>query len=49
MIVTDNLQQATRAASATAFRRDAELFEHAPTTGMFTDPRDERDVGERFG
>ena len=50
MIVTHNLQQATRA--ATAFARDAELGERGRTTGMLTYPKDEpaeRDVGERFG
>jgi len=52
VIVTDNLQQATPAASATAFRFDGEFFEHGSTTGMFTDPideRPERELGETFG
>ena len=52
MTVTDNLQQATPAATATAFMFDGELFEHARTTGMLIDPEDERpecDVSERFG
>ena len=52
MIVIHNLQQATRAASATAFMFDEELVEHGPTTGVFTDPKDERterEVTGRFG
>jgi phosphate transport system ATP-binding protein len=51
VIVTDNLQQATRAANATAtaLMLDWELVEHGPTTGMFTNPKDERDVSGRFG
>jgi ABC-type phosphate transport system ATPase subunit len=54
VIVTDNLQQATPAAIATAiaFMFGGELVEHARTTGMFADPEDEpveRDVTEGFG
>ncbi len=53
VIVTQNvMQQATRAANATAFMLDGELVEHGPTTGMFTNPKDEsteRDVRGKVG
>lgn len=52
VIITDRLQQPTRAANATAFMPDREFVEHGPTTGMFANPKDEyieRDVTGRFG
>jgi phosphate transport system ATP-binding protein len=42
VIVTHNLQQAARVADSTAFMLEGELIEHAPTTEIFTNPRDER-------
>ena len=52
VILTDNLQQAARAANATALMLGGELVEHRPTMGMFTDPTDEpteHDVSGRLG
>ncbi|MGZ4325188.1 MAG: hypothetical protein ACXVHX_38205 [Solirubrobacteraceae bacterium] len=49
VIVTDNLQQATPAASAIAFIRDWELVPRGPTTGPFTNPEDERGVRDVGG
>ena len=42
VIVTHNMQQAARVANSTAFMLDGELVEHAPTTEIFTRPKDER-------
>jgi phosphate transport system ATP-binding protein len=42
VIVTHNMQQAARVADTTAFLLDGELIEHAPTTEIFTKPKDER-------
>jgi phosphate transport system ATP-binding protein len=42
VIVTHNMQQAARVADSTAFLLDGELIEHAPTTEIFTKPKDER-------
>ena len=42
VIVTHNMQQAGRVSDTTAFMLDGELVEHAPTTEIFTTPRDER-------
>jgi phosphate transport system ATP-binding protein len=42
VIVTHNMQQAARVSDTTAFMLDGELVEHAPTTDVFTNPRDER-------
>jgi phosphate transport system ATP-binding protein len=42
VIVTHNMQQAARVADSTAFMLDGELIEHAPTTELFTNPKDER-------
>jgi phosphate transport system ATP-binding protein len=42
VIVTHNMQQAARVANTTAFMLDGELIEHAPTTDIFTNPKDER-------
>src|SRR5579884_3406805 len=42
VIVTHNMQQAARVSDTTAFMLDGELIEHAPTTDVFTNPRDER-------
>jgi phosphate transport system ATP-binding protein len=42
VIVTHNMQQAARVADTTAFMLDGQLVEHAPTTEIFTTPRDER-------
>jgi phosphate transport system ATP-binding protein len=41
-IVTHNMQQAARVADTTAFMLDGELIEHAPTSDIFTNPKDER-------
>ena len=52
VIVTDNLQQATPAASSIALMRDWALVPRGPTTGSFTNPEDERgvrDVGADVG
>ncbi len=52
MIVTDNLQQAAPAANVIAHVRDWELVPRGPTTGLSTDPEDERsarDVGGDVG
>jgi phosphate transport system ATP-binding protein len=42
VIVTHNMQQAARVANTTAFLLDGGLVEHAPTTEIFTNPKDER-------
>jgi phosphate transport system ATP-binding protein len=42
VIVTHNMQQAARVANTTAFMLSGELVEHAPTTEIFTTPKDER-------
>ena len=42
VIVTHNMQQAGRVSNTTAFMLSGELVEHAPTTQIFTTPRDER-------
>jgi phosphate transport system ATP-binding protein len=42
VIVTHNMQQAARVADSTVFMLDGEVVEHAPTTDVFTNPRDER-------
>jgi phosphate transport system ATP-binding protein len=52
VIVTHNLQQATRVADTTAFLLAGELIEHAPTTTIFktpSDPRTEEYVSGKFG
>ena len=49
VIVTDNLQQATPAASLIALMRDWELVPRGPTTGLFTNPEDERGVRDVGG
>jgi phosphate transport system ATP-binding protein len=42
VIVTHNMQQAARVANSTVFMLDGEVVEHAPTTDIFTNPKDER-------
>ena len=42
VIVTHNMQQAARVANSTVFMLDGEVVEHAPTTEIFTNPKDER-------
>ncbi len=42
VIVTHNMQQAARVANSTVFMLDGEVVEHAATTDMFTNPKDER-------
>ncbi|MEA2196112.1 MAG: phosphate transport system ATP-binding protein [Solirubrobacteraceae bacterium] len=42
VIVTHNMQQAGRVSDTTAFMLDGELIEHAPTSELFTAPKDER-------
>jgi phosphate transport system ATP-binding protein len=42
VIVTHNMQQAARVSDTPAFMLDGALVEHAPTTEIFTTPRDER-------
>jgi phosphate transport system ATP-binding protein len=42
VIVTHNMQQAARVANSTVFMLDGEVVEHAPTSQVFTNPRDER-------
>jgi phosphate transport system ATP-binding protein len=42
VIVTHNMQQAARVANTTVFMLDGLLVEHAPTTEIFTNPKDER-------
>ena len=52
VIVTHNLQQASRVADRTAFFLHGELIEYRPTLDLFTNPRDERTeayVSGRFG
>ena len=52
VIVTDNLQHATPAESLIASMRDRELVPREPTTGLVTNPEDERsvrDVGGNLG
>ena len=52
VIVTHNMQQAARVSDKTAFFLSGELVEMAPTTRMFTSPRDERTesyITGRFG
>jgi phosphate transport system ATP-binding protein len=42
VIVTHNMQQAARVANSTVFMLDGLVVEHAPTTEIFTKPKDER-------
>jgi phosphate transport system ATP-binding protein len=52
VIVTHNLQQASRVADRTAFFLHGRLIEYGPTLDLFTTPRDERTeayVSGRFG
>jgi len=42
VIVTHNMQQAARVANTTVFMLDGLLVEHAPTSEIFTNPKDER-------
>jgi len=52
VVVTHNLQQATRIADRTAFFVDGRLVEVAPTTTLFTNPREkltEEYITGRFG
>jgi phosphate transport system ATP-binding protein len=42
VIVTHNMQQAARVANTTVFMLDGLLIEHAPTSELFTNPKDER-------
>jgi phosphate transport system ATP-binding protein len=42
VIVTHNMQQAARVANSTVFMLDGLLVEHAPTSQIFTTPKDER-------
>ncbi len=42
VIVTHNMQQASRVADSTVFMLDGEVIEHAPTDELFTRPKDER-------
>ncbi len=42
VIVTHNMQQAARVADTTVFMLDGEVIEHAPTSELFTTPKDER-------
>jgi phosphate transport system ATP-binding protein len=42
VIVTHNMQQAARVADTTVFMLDGLLIEHAPTSELFTNPKDER-------
>ena len=52
VIVTHNLQQASRVADRTAFFLAGRLVEYSPTVDLFTNPRDERTeayVSGRFG
>ena len=42
VIVTHNMQQAARVADSTVFMLDGEVVEHAPTTDVFSNPKDER-------
>ena len=52
VIVTHNLQQASRVADRTAFFLAGRLVEYGPTVDLFTTPRDERTeayVSGRFG
>jgi phosphate transport system ATP-binding protein len=42
VIVTHNMQQAARVSDSTVFMLDGELVEHAPTSVLFTTPKDER-------
>jgi phosphate transport system ATP-binding protein len=52
VIVTHNMQQAGRVADSTVFMLDGEFIEHAPTSELFTNPKDdrtERYVTGKFG
>jgi phosphate transport system ATP-binding protein len=49
VIDTHSLQQAKRAATATAGMLGRELVEHGPTTEMFTNPEDGRTEREVTG
>jgi phosphate transport system ATP-binding protein len=42
VVATRNVQQAARIADTTAFLLDGKLVEHAPTSKLFTNPRDPR-------
>ena len=52
VIVTHNMQQATRISDNTAFFLSGELIEYTDTDGMFTFPKDKRTenyITGRFG
>jgi phosphate transport system ATP-binding protein len=52
VMVTHNMQQAARVSDRTAFMLAGELVEVAPTTTLFTTPRDPRTeayITGRFG
>jgi phosphate transport system ATP-binding protein len=52
VIVTHNMQQASRVADSTVFMLDGEVIEHTPTEELFTRPKDartERYVTGKFG
>jgi phosphate transport system ATP-binding protein len=52
VIVTHNMQQASRVSDTTSFFLLGDLIEHAPTAQLFTSPRDERTeayISGRFG
>jgi phosphate transport system ATP-binding protein len=52
VIVTHNMQQASRVSDTTSFFLLGDLIEHAPTSQLFTAPRDERTeayISGRFG
>jgi phosphate transport system ATP-binding protein len=52
VIVTHNLQQASRVADRTAFFLSGRLIEYGPTVDLFTNPRDQRTeayISGRFG
>ena len=52
VIVTHNMQQASRVSDTTSFFLVGDMVEHGPTTQVFTNPRDERTeayITGRFG
>jgi ABC-type phosphate transport system ATPase subunit len=49
VIVTDNPQRAAPAANVIALMRDWEPVPRGPTTGLATDPKDERSTREVGG
>ena len=52
VIVTHNMQQATRVSDSTAFFLNGQIIEHGPTQELFVNPKEEKTeeyISGRFG